>query len=457
MSEGGRDSAAELTTDRDRSRPPGPDGLPVIGNMLDMHRDPFGFHDSLAEYGDIVEYSIGNLDFCSTFHPTYAKQVLVDNADNYEKFFADQFGADDVSPSGLVFTTGDQWRRQRATLQPMFTRDRIVQYADIMVEYTQSLLDEWDDGAVVSMHEEMSYLTLGIIAKSMFDLEITDRDNIIGRTTDALNASSDPRKLSSYLPRWVPTPANVRFKRTMSDLLTRMDQIIEEHKNDAEQKDDLLGHLLGSEGPDGKPMPHDEIRDQLITFFVAGDDTTSLALTYTWLLLSQHPEKRAKLDAEHETVLAGDTPTLADLPNLEYTTKVAKEAMRLYPPAPQLFREATTDVEIGGYEFPAGTVASFPLYKIHTDNRFFDDPDVFEPERWTDDLEDQLPDCAYIPFGAGPRTCIGKRFAMIEMKIIISIVAQHVDFELLSDSDPDVQASLTLRPTEEVRMRIAMR
>lgn len=452
-----RTAVDDDSTDSEELRPPGPQGLPLIGNMLDLNRDPFEFHETLASYGNVVEYRIGNQRFCSLFDPSHIKHVLVDDADNYNKFFADQFGMDDVSPSGLVFTEGDQWRRQRRLLQPMFTRDRIVQYSDVMKEYTRALVSEWDDGEIISTREEMSHLTLQIISKSMFDLEITERDNIIARTTDSLNASANPQKLSSYLPRWVPTPANVRFNRTMSELKTTMDQIIEEHRTDAEQRDDLLGHLLQATGTDGEPMPHDEIRDQLITFFVAGDDTTSLALTYTWLLLSHHPEKREKLNEEHEAVLGGEPPELADLPKLEYTANVAKEAMRLYPPAPQLFREAVVDVEIAGYSFSEGTVVSVPLYKLHKNPRIFDDPQSFIPERWTDDFEDELPDCAYIPFGAGPRTCIGRRFAMIEMKIIIAIVAQNVDFELLSDPDPEVRASLTLRPANEIQMRVRKR
>ncbi|OAQ52782.1 hypothetical protein HTG_10670 [Natrinema mahii] len=422
--------------------------------MHHLARDPFAFHDRLEKYGQIVEYRIGNLNFCSVYHPKYAKQILITDSDDYTKFFADQFGGQDISPSGIIFTEGEQWRRQRQTLQPMFTRDRISEYTSIMVEYAQNLIREWDDGAVISLREEMSYLTLRIISKSMFDLEISERDNVIGRTTDALNERSDPRNLSSYLPRWVPTPTNLRFNRTASELQEKVDRIIEERTTSSERPNDFLDHLLSAAGTDGEGLSHEEIRDHLITFFIAGDDTTSLALTYTWLLLSQHPEKREKLDEEHEAVLGGDSPTLTDLQELEYTTAVAKEAMRLYPPAPQLYREAVDPVEIGGYQFPAGTVASIPVHKIQTDRRFFADPDTFEPERWTDEFETELPDCAYIPFGAGPRACLGKRFAMIELKIIISIIAQHVDFELLSDPDPEVRASLTLRPNEEITMRV---
>ena len=192
----------------------------------------------------------------------------------------------------------------------------------------------------------------------------------------------------------------------------------------------------------------------MVTFLFAGHDTTSLALTYTFLLLATHPDVRERLDREHAEVLDGDTPSIADLPDLAYTERVIKESLRLYPPAYVLFRQAAEDVEIGGYRIPAGSKVTLPQFRLHVDGRFWGDPEAFRPERWTDEMEDELPDYAYFPFGGGPRHCIGMRFAMAELKHLVPTFAQRVDFDLVSDPDPELQASVTLRPAEPVETRV---
>ncbi|MFC6730802.1 cytochrome P450, partial [Natronoarchaeum mannanilyticum] len=273
----------------------------------------------------------------------------------------------------------------------------------------------------------------------------------------ALDERADSRSPGAFLPDWVPTPANRRYRRSMEQFRETVDGLIERRRRAPGEYDDLLAILLDAEDESGRTMSDEEVRDQMITFLFAGHETTSLALTYAFLLLAQHDQVREKLDAEHERVLGGAAPTLADLDDLEYTETVIDEAMRLYPPAYVMFREALEDVEIGGYRVPEGTVVTLPQFRLHVDERFYDDPERFRPERWTDEFEEQLPEYAYFPFGGGPRHCIGMRFAMLELKTVLPTIAQRVDFELLSDPDPDLGAGITLQPDEDVRMRVSKR
>jgi cytochrome P450 len=252
----------------------------------------------------------------------------------------------------------------------------------------------------------------------------------------------------------VPTRTNRRYKRAVKEMQEFVDGLIDERRGRADEYDDLLSLLLTATDEEGRGLSETEVRDQMITFLGAGTETTALALTYAFLELSQHDDARATLDAEHESVLGADPPTLADLGDLTYTEQVIDEAMRLYPPAYITFREASEDVALGGYRIPQGTKVVLPQYHVHTDERWYDGPDQFRPDRWTEEFREQLHDYAFFPFGGGPRHCIGMRFAMMELKCVLSTVAQRVEFELLSDPDPEFSLGVTLRPKNDVRVRV---
>ena len=440
----------------DAPLPPGPDGLPLLGNTLSIAGNTFGFYDELAEYGDVVTYTVAGQRFVTLLHPDHVERALLHDFETFRKWSGEEFGID-LAPDGLLFAEGEQWRRQRTSIQGAFTLDRIESYTDAMVEYAGRTVDGWDDGETVAVDRAFSRLTLRILARSLFDLDIGDDEGVVTRTADVLNERADARNLQVFLPQWVPTPLNRRFERAMADMEVLVADLIEERRADPDEYDDLLSLLLRVEDDDGRRLSHEELVDNMVTFLFAGHDTTSLALTYTFLLLSTHPEARERLDREHDAVLGGSPPELDDLDDLAYTECVVKESLRLYPPAYVLFRQAAADVAVGGYRIPEGTIVTLPQFRLHVDPRFWDAPDEFRPERWTDEMEADLPDYAYFPFGGGPRHCIGMRFAMTELKHLVPTIAQRVDFDLLSDPEPERQASVTLRPADPVEMRVRKR
>lgn len=437
--------------------PPGPNGYPLVGSTLDVVRDPLGFYDRLATYGDVVRYETVIDTFTALLHPDHVERVLLEEPDRFEQYDFEAFGLG-IDPEGLVDVDGEQWQRQRTLVQPAFTVDRVRSHADSMVDYATRTAAEWDDGQELALNEEFSALTLQILTRSLFDLDIDPRetDEVIALAARAFNEQLDPRNLTTFLPVWVPTPANRRFKRTYRAYRDRMDELIDQRRRSDEEADDLLTTLLHAEGPEGYTLSETEIRDNMMTFMFAGHDTTSLGLTYTFLLLAQHDDALARLHREHERVLGDERPTTEHLPELEFTERVITEAMRLYPPVYMLFRRATEPVVVDGYRIPEGTVVTLPQFWLHRDERFYDDPDGFDPDRWIESTE-ELPDYAYFPFGGGPRHCIGMRFARLEMKLVVAVLARAFDFELLSDPDPDLSPGVTLRPDDDVRVRVRER
>jgi len=335
--------------------------------------------------------------------------------------------------------------------------ERVQSYADSMSRYAADTVQSWNDGQELALNDELSDLTLRILAHTLFDFDIEDDDQFgetVSEATTVINARAEGRTISNFLPQWVPTPSNRRYKRVIAEMRAMVEEFIEDRRGREDEYDDLLSLLLTASDEDSKTLSDVEIRDQMITFIGAGTETSSLALTYACLELAKRDDVRAKLEEEVSAVLDGEQPTLSDLPQLDYTERVLNETLRLYPPAYIMLREASRDVTIGGYHVPAGTKISVPQFYVHTDERWYDDPDEFRPERWTDDFEAELPDYAYFPFGGGPRHCIGMRFAMLELKHVLPIIVQHVDFDLLSDPDPDFAPGVTLQPAADVRVRV---
>jgi cytochrome P450 len=441
--------------------PPGPNGWPLVGNTLQVARDPLGFFDRLATHGDVAQYTLGGMPFAAVLHPDYAEQLLVTNSGSVQKFQLGEFGGSTnyFAPEGVLFSEGEQWRKQRTMLQNAFTLDRIERYGETMVDVATEHAASWNDGAEVALDRVFSDLTLDILARTLFALDIEGRGKAITDVARAVNDRSDPRSLSTFLPSWVPTPTQRRYERTMADFEAVIDDVIAERRGSENltERDDLLSLLLVGKGPTGYRHSDTELRDQLLTFLFAGHETTSLALTYTMLLLAQCPNVHERLHEEWNDVLGDSDPVPSDLPNLEYTDRVLSESLRLYPPAFAVFRKAAEDIEIGGYLVPEGTGITIPQYRLHRDPRYYDDPGIFDPDRWTGDFEDRLPDYAYFPFGGGPRHCIGMRFAMTELKLLVPTVLRSVGFDLLSDPDPEFAPGVTLQPADDVRMRVRRR
>lgn len=444
--------------------PPQLNGLPLFGSTLDLARDPIGFFDRVAEHGDVVRYEIGRSDFTILLHPDHVEQLLLTDPGSVRKLRLREIGdgSAEFAPEGVLFTEGEQWRNQRTMLQNVFTLDRIERYGTTITDVATRHAESWTDGEELAINHQFSELTLAILTKALFDLTIDGRGSVITDAARAVNEQSDPSTLSTYVPAWIPTPAQRRYDQAMTEFETVINRLIEERRESggptekpASDQDDLLSLLLTAENPNGYRHTETEIQDQLLTFLFAGHETTSLALTYTVLLLTQHPAVENRLHEEWDDVLGSTDPTPSDASDLTYTDHVIRESLRLYPPAFAVFRTATEEISLGGYVIPEETNITIPQFRLHRDPRFYDDPETFDPDRWEDPPE--RPEYAYFPFGGGPRHCIGMRFAMMELKLVLPTILRRVEFELLSDPDPELAPRATLRPAEDVRTRVRTR
>ncbi len=440
-----------------RNHPPGPKGLPVVGNLFAYSRDPLGFLSRCSrEYGDVVRLGFPGPPAYLISHPDGVEYVLVKNNKN---FVRDRYTRAELAilGNGLLVNEGDSWRRQRRLAQPAFHRRRVEAFGETMVSFTERMLDGWQDGDILDVHAEMMRLTLEIVAKTLFDTDISREAEGVGRSMEAIMARSSDQGSSVFLrmlPDSVPTPGNLAYRRATRRLDGIIDALVEERRRSGADAGDLLSMLLHAEDEDGRGMSDRQLRDEAMTIILAGHETTAIALSWTWHLLGTHPEVEARLLAELEEVLGGRAPTVEDMPRLRYADAVIKESMRLYPPAWAVGREAVGDCEIGGYHVPAGAQLFISQYVVQRDGRFFDDPGSFDPERWTDGRTEDLPPYAYFPFGGGPRMCIGSGFAKMEAMLLLATVAQRFGLEPVSGRNPVAQPSITLRPRDGIRTRL---
>lgn len=430
-----------------REQPPGPTGLPVVGNLHRYLRDPLGFIENCAAtYGDVVSTNVGSSETYLLAHPEHVERVLVGEDHRFRKADAGQGRLEPILGDGLVTSDGPRWRRQRTRMQPAFRPDRIDTYAEIMTQRAAAIADEWEAGETIRINEEMRRLTLSILVRSLFGTGLGPRETAIRESFVAMEARFEGVNL--WLPGWLPTPANRRFSRERDRLDGIVYDLIDERRGEAATRTDLLSTLLVAETDDGERMTDEQVRDEVVTLLAAGHDTTALALTYVWHLLGTHADARERLRAELDDVLGESEVTVADLPTLEYTGAVVQESMRLYPPTYTTVREPTEDVTFDGYTIPAGATIFLPQWLMHRDKRFYDEPEAFRPERWLTDHD--RPEYTYFPFGGGPRHCIGHRFATVEAQLLLATLAQQWDLVTMTDEPLSVRPSITLRPTDPV-------
>jgi cytochrome P450 len=425
-----------------------------MASFKNYSRDPLSIMPKLArEYGDIVTMRYYNFRVYFVSHPDYIEQVLV--SDN-RKFIKGRVLRKNkqLFGNGLLTSEGDFWLRQRRLAQPAFHRARIASYGGTMVRYAERLLAEWKDREERDIHAEMMRLTLQIVAKTLFDADVDGEAKQVGRALVALmEFNSDFRKLL-LTPTWLPTPRKIRATIATWRLDKIIFRFIAERRASGKDSGDLLSMLLAARDEDGSRMTDRQLRDEAITIFLAGHETTANALSWTWMLLAQNPDVEAKLHAELDAVLAGRAPSVEDLASLRYTGHVITESMRLYPPAWGMARVAIEDVEIGGYPIPKGCGVSLAQWVVHRDPRWFDAPEQFRPERWEGDLLKRLPRFAYFPFGGGPRQCIGNNFAVMEATLLLATIAQKFRVRLVPGHQVVPMPSITLRPRFGIRARI---
>lgn len=440
-----------------RTEPPGPKGVPLVGNTYHYQRDPFTFMQACRDaYGDVVKLQLGPEEAYMLSNPETIEEILVHEADNYGKAnFGDQ-AVDDLLGQGMLLSEGGQWRDQRQRAQPAFKMDRIRELTEMMTGYAEELTERWEGRDVVDIEEEMTTVTVRIIVEAMFGTDLPDETARTLRTKlEPVGERFEPSISRQLIPDFVPTEENRVYQDALKVLEGVLDDIVDQRMDDHEEGRDYLSILLRAR-EDGEVTDR-ELRDELMTMLLAGHDTTALALTYTWFLLAQHPEAMAELQAELDEVCGGDPPTFEDVFQFDYTERVIQEAMRLYPPVYTLFREPRTDVHLDGYDIPAGSALMLPQWVVHRDERWWDDPEQFDPDRFLDERMADRPDFAYFPFGGGPRSCIGRRFSLLEGQLILGTVAQQYDVSLASDPDLDLQGTLTLHPRDSVELAVEPR
>lgn len=440
---------------------PGPRGRLLVGSLPNLVRDPIAtFMDAWKTYGDVVRLSLFRRHPAHLLaHPDAIRHVLQDDNPNYPKNPYNMNKLKAVVGEGLLTSSGSFWLRQRRLIQPAFHRQRLAALGTLMTEATNRRLATWDAvsraGQPLDVSTEMMHLTLDIIARSMFSTDVSGSVAEVERATGITIADTMRRTQSLFdIPRWVPTSANRAFLGACRSLDRIVYGFIEERRRSGDTNDDLLSMLLKAQDADtGETMNDLQIRDEVMTIFIAGHETTAIALTWTFYLLSVHPEIARRHLAELEAVLRGRPPTVDDLPNLPYNRMVIEESMRLYPPAWVVARIPLKDDVIGGYRIPAGSGIFLSSYVTHRHPEFWENPEGFDPERFTPERSAGRPRFAYFPFGGGPRLCIGNNFAMLEAQLLLATIAQRYRLNLVPGHPVATLPLITLRARHGMKMR----
>ncbi|MEP7273831.1 MAG: cytochrome P450 [Acidobacteriota bacterium] len=429
--------------------------FPALRNLLTIRRNPLAFFLRTAEeQGDIGYFALGTQKVFLLNHPDYIQDVLVTHNRRFMKGRGLQ-RAKRLLGEGLLTSEGEFHLRQRRLSQPAFHRQRIMGYGETMTRFSANLRDTWQAGETIEVDRAMMHLTLAIAAKTLFNADVgSEADEIGAALTTAFGLfSTITLPFSKFLER-LPLPQNRRFQQARERLDSTIYRIIDEHRASETDNGDLLSMLLlaqDTEG-DGGSMTDEQVRDEAMTIFLAGHETTANALTWTWYLLSQHPEVEERLHREIESVLGNRLPTAEDVPNLRYTEMVFSEAMRLYPPAWLLGRMALEDHQINGQKIPRRSLVLMSQYVTHHDERWYPDPYRFDPERWRTGEKEKRPRFSYFPFGGGPRLCIGESFAWMEGALVIATIAQRWRLRLAPEQEIDLMPLVTLRPRFGMKM-----
>jgi len=438
--------------------PPGPKGTIIGGNIRQLRAGPLDFFLSTArEYGPLASFRIGPKRVFLASGPDLIDQVLVTDAKHYIK----HFGARAFKPvlgNGLVTSEGAFWLRQRKLIQPAFSKERVQSYSAAMIELTNEMLDSWTEGKSVQIDREFEALTSKIALKTLFDLDDPgDRERFSDTLRLAFDLMNERLRQMVKIPLWVATRANRRLQQAVAELNHTVEGFLAAGRSRNHAADDLLSRLLFAQDEDGTRMSDRQLRDEAMTLYLAGHETTALTLAWTWYLLSQHPHVEDKLLSEWQRVLRGATPTTQHLPKITYTSAVIAESMRLFPPVYVIGREATTDLELGGYRVKRGYTVLMSQWVNHRDPKYFPDPEAFRPERWQHGLAKRLPKFAYYPFGDGQRLCVGNAFALTEAGIILAAVGQRYRFTLDPDAVIGIKPQITLMPANGIPATLQQR
>lgn len=427
-------------------QPPGPRGSILLGNTAEGWNRPLAlFTRCMKEYGPIARLRFAASSYYLLNHPDLVHHVFVENHRNYKKS-RNYRGIQIVLGDGLFTSEGETWRRQRKLAQPAFHRERLAGFAQIMCSSTRELLTRLQAraGQPVQWHEEMSDLALRIVCRTLFSAEIDAQAAAIRQSVSFANEYGES---AYFLPTWIPTAKNQELKRALAQFDALIYRMIAARRRSPEQPRDLLSMLMAAQDESsGEGMSDRQLRDEALTLIIGGHETTATVLDWTFHLLSQHQAIERQLRAHVLAVLGDRDPTVEDLPKLGYVTQVVQEAMRLYPPAWVMEREAIAEDTIGGYPIPAGATVAVSPYVLHRHPDFWDDPERFVPERFAPDKQRERSRYVYLPFGSGPRICIGNAFAMMEMVIIVSMLVRQLRVAPGPGKTVEPEPLMTLRP-----------
>jgi cytochrome P450 len=435
-------------------------GLPsgaLLGHLSDFRNDRAGLLLRVARVApEAARMRFGVLHAVVISCPELAYEVLQTRAPSFMKSPGLNIFLRPLLGDGLLTSEGETHARQRRLLAPAFAHRRVASYARTMAERGAHAVEALEDGQVIDVADAMMRVTLEIVGKTLFDTEVgADADEVGDALTTAMEVSMAQLGSVVPVPPYLPTPLNLKSRRAVRRLDAILYRIIGERRAEGGDRGDLLSILLSARDENGASMSDAQVRDEAMTLFLAGHETTANALSWTLYLLGQNPEARSRVEAEIDAL--GRVPSYDDLERLPFTLAVLKESMRLYPPAYLLGRQATESVTIGGRPLRRGSLLMINVLGIHRRADLYPDPERFDPERFLGGREKALPRCAYMPFGAGPRVCIGNHFALMEGHLLLAAMLRRVRFELLSDVPPAFEPLVTLRPRGGLPMRVAVR
>jgi cytochrome P450 len=425
--------------------PPGPKSSYPGSGFLRFRKDPMGYLEGLArQFGDIVYWKLGRENIFLINHPDLIRDVLVTDG---KKFAKAMEASRSLLGQGLTASDGELHRRQRRTIQPTFRHERIAKFAEVMVECAARAQSRWKEGVTLDIKHEMERISLGIVGETLFGANLDPQAAAISRAM-ATTIGSPPNMLLP-LAKWVERLLTSRTAKAGRAVIHGIaDQIIRKRRSSANQPDDLLSTLLfaNDHQESGAGMTDEQVHDEVMNLLIAGYETVSDAMSWTWYLVSQHPEVENRLHEELERVLGDRLPSLADIEALRFTQNIVRESLRLYPPLWMIWRRALEDYPLNGYLAPAGSIIIMSQHVTHRDARYFSEPLRFNPDRWTEEFGERLPKFAYFPFGGGTRQCLGDRFGFMEAVLIVATIAKKWKLELEAGYPVVPKPLLTLRP-----------
>lgn len=443
--------------------PPLAAGLPIIGNALPFMSAnglPIPYmQESAARYGDLVQFKVGKQSFYLVSHPDLVHEMLVKRSNEFHKAEVGSEipkGLRRFLGTGILTADHDEWRPQRKLIQPLMHTKHITNYANAMAGFGEKMLDQWQTGAIRDIHADMMQVTMWIIAETMFGMDVTQ--------TPALAAAADEAQVITVADLTSPLPAfltrgrdrqAVEINQILTDLVEHF--MRERRAHGGQDRSDLLSLLMETRDEDGQPMPDDFIRNNILTLFFAGHETTANTLTWTFYYLDKHPEIAVALRQEVDTVLQGRLPTLDDLPNLPYTLMVIKETMRIEPIVAVIPRFVIEDTDLGDYQLEGNSLIFASVYNLHHDARWWSQPMHFDPTRFSTENEPSIPKYAYMPFGGGPRICIGNHFALMEAQILLAVIVSRLELHLATDKPVEPVRKITCAPKDGLPMRVERR